>query len=92
MLTYSRGDRPIGVLGTGSYLPGRVVTNDEAAEHAGVTGDWVFEKTAIRQRRWAKPDEATSDLAIGAARIALADAGGDPAAQARGVVGPSPPG
>ncbi|MFD6714249.1 3-oxoacyl-ACP synthase [Micromonospora sp. TSRI0369] len=91
MLTYSRGDRPIGVLGTGSYLPGRVVTNDEAAEHAGVTGDWVFEKTAIRQRRWAKPDEATSDLAIGAARVALADAGVDAADLALVVVATSTP-
>ncbi|MEV6852154.1 ketoacyl-ACP synthase III, partial [Actinoplanes sp. NPDC051411] len=75
MLTWKDGDRAVGVLGTGACLPGRVVTNAEAAERAGVTGDWVFEKTAIRERRWAKPGEATSDLAIGAARSALADAG-----------------
>ena len=60
MLSFPHGDRPVDVLGTGAYVPGRVVTNAEAAEHAGVTGDWVFEKTAIRERRWAKADEATS--------------------------------
>ena len=75
MLTWEHGSQSIGVLGTGACLPGRVVTNSEAAEHAGVTGDWVYQKTAILERRWAKTDEATSDLAIGAARAALADAG-----------------
>ncbi|MEU7799816.1 ketoacyl-ACP synthase III [Micromonospora arborensis] len=75
MLTWRRGAQAVGVLGTGSYVPGRVVTNAEAGERAGVTGDWVFQKTAIRERRWAKPDEATSDLAAGAARRALDDAG-----------------
>ncbi|MEU8285468.1 ketoacyl-ACP synthase III [Micromonospora sp. NPDC048905] len=91
MLTFPRGERPVGVLGTGSYLPGRVVTNAEAAEHAGVTGDWVFEKTAIRERRWAKADEATSDLAISAARMALADAGIDAADLALVIVATSTP-
>ncbi|GAA3034047.1 3-oxoacyl-ACP synthase III family protein [Actinokineospora globicatena] len=65
----------VGVLGTGSCLPAHVVTNDEVGEPAGVTGDWVRAKTDIRTRRRAKPDEATSDLAVVAARAALADAG-----------------
>jgi 3-oxoacyl-(acyl-carrier-protein) synthase III len=91
MLTFLRGDRPIDVLGTGAYLPGRVVTNAEAAEHAGVTGDWVYEKTAIVERRWAKADEATSDLAIGAARLALENAGVTAADLALVVVATSTP-
>ncbi|MEV0439401.1 ketoacyl-ACP synthase III [Streptomyces spectabilis] len=65
----------IGILGTGSCLPGNVVTNDEVGARAGVTDEWITRKTAIRERRWAKPDEATSDLAATAARRALTDAG-----------------
>ncbi|NUT97843.1 MAG: beta-ketoacyl-ACP synthase 3 [Saccharothrix sp.] len=62
----------IGFLGTGSYLPERVVTNDEIAELVtDATPEWVLAKTGIRTRRWAAPDEATSDLAARAARRAL---------------------
>lgn len=64
-----------GVLGLGSYLPSQVVTNDQLAGPAGVTEDWIVHKTGIRTRRAVKPDEATSDLALGAARGALEDAG-----------------
>lgn len=66
---------PIGILGTGSYLPACVVSNDEVGEPAGVTDEWIFSKTAIRSRRRAKPDEAASDLALIAGRAALEDAG-----------------
>ncbi|MGW3205218.1 3-oxoacyl-ACP synthase III family protein [Streptomyces sp. NPDC001135] len=66
---------PVGILGTGSCLPGNVVTNDDVGPPAGVTDQWIRRKTAIRERRWAKPDEATSDLAAVAARRALHDAG-----------------
>ncbi len=69
------GPSPVGVLGTGSYLPGHVVGNDEAGEAAGVDDAWITRKTGIRARRWAKPDEATSDLAAAAGRAALRNAG-----------------
>ncbi|MFJ7270605.1 3-oxoacyl-ACP synthase III family protein [Streptomyces sp. NPDC099050] len=65
----------VGILGTGSCLPSHVVTNDEVGAPAGVDGAWIFGKTGIRNRRWAKPDEATSDLAIAAGRAALEQAG-----------------
>ncbi|GGZ60940.1 3-oxoacyl-ACP synthase III family protein [Streptomyces bluensis] len=65
----------IGILGTGSCLPGNVVTNEEVGTPAGVTDEWIVRRTAIRERRWAKPDEATSGLAATAALRALADAG-----------------
>jgi 3-oxoacyl-[acyl-carrier-protein] synthase-3 len=65
----------LGVLGTGSYLPAHVVTNEDVGEPAGVTADWITRKTGIRNRRWAKPDEATSDLATIAGRAALEQAG-----------------
>ncbi|HWN36607.1 MAG TPA: ketoacyl-ACP synthase III [Pseudonocardia sp.] len=69
----------VGVLGTGSYLPTRVVGNAEVGGPAGVDADWVERKTGIRARRWAAPGEATSDLAAHAARAALGAAGLDPA-------------
>ncbi|WP_229324436.1 3-oxoacyl-ACP synthase III family protein [Streptomyces sp. UNOC14_S4] len=65
----------IGVLGTGSYLPGHVVTNDEVGGPAGVDDAWIQQKTGILARRYAKPDEATSDLAVIAGRAALERAG-----------------
>lgn len=69
----------VGILGTGSCLPGKVVTNDEVGTPAGVTDEWISRKTAIHERRWATSDEATSDLAATAARAALTDAGIRPA-------------
>ncbi|WP_422769584.1 3-oxoacyl-ACP synthase III family protein [Plantactinospora sp. WMMC1484] len=65
----------VGVLGTGSYAPARVVSNAEVAGPAGVTSDWITVRTQIRSRRYAAPEEATSDLAVRAAAQALANAG-----------------
>ncbi|MFI2431537.1 3-oxoacyl-ACP synthase III family protein [Streptomyces sp. NPDC018693] len=66
---------PVGILGTGSCLPSQIVTNDEVGGPAGVDDAWIRGRTGIRARRWAKPDEATSDLAAAAGRAALEDAG-----------------
>ncbi|GGV19650.1 3-oxoacyl-[acyl-carrier-protein] synthase 3 [Streptomyces filipinensis] len=66
---------PVAILGTGSFVPDRVVSNTEAGAHAGVDDAWIVRKTAIRERRWARPGQATSDLATGAARNALRSAG-----------------
>ncbi|MGN9843367.1 3-oxoacyl-ACP synthase III family protein [Nonomuraea sp. H19] len=63
-----------GILGTGSYLPKEEVANEEVAAKAGVTAEWIQRKTQISSRRHAAPDEATSDLAIRAARNALSQA------------------
>lgn len=65
----------IGLLGTGAYVPDRVVSNDEVGAAAGVDDDWITRKTAIRERRWAAPHQATSDLATAAGRAALESAG-----------------
>lgn len=65
-----------GILGTGSYLPKQEITNDDIAELVtDTTAEWVGRKTEILARRYAAPDEATSDLAAHAAEAALADAG-----------------
>lgn len=66
---------PAGILGTGSYLPERVVTNAEVGERVGVAPEWIEQKTQIRTRRYAAPSEATSDLAVRAAERALEQAG-----------------
>jgi 3-oxoacyl-[acyl-carrier-protein] synthase-3 len=65
----------VGVLGTGAHVPDRVVSNDEAGAAAGVDDAWIVRKTAIRERRWAAPGQATSDLAAAAGRDALRSAG-----------------
>ncbi|MGO4461371.1 3-oxoacyl-ACP synthase III family protein [Streptomyces sp. M-16] len=65
----------IGILGTGSYLPADTVSNRLVAQRAGVTEDWIWRKTGIRERRYAAESEATSDLAVEAARAALDAAG-----------------
>ncbi|MFN4282658.1 MAG: beta-ketoacyl-ACP synthase III [Alphaproteobacteria bacterium] len=63
------------IAGCGSYLPSRVVTNDELAQRVDTSDEWIVERTGIRQRHVAAEGEATSDLAIAAARQALAKAG-----------------
>ncbi len=65
------------VTGLGIQLPKRVMTNAEMSKLVDTTDEWIVERTGIRQRYIAGDDERTSDLAIGAARAALADAGTD---------------
>lgn len=69
------GTQPLGILATGSYLPATEVDNLEIASRCGVTTEWIERKTEIRTRRYAGPDQATSDLAAEAARRALTQAG-----------------
>lgn len=61
----------VSILGTGSYLPEHVATNAVLAEAVGVDEDWIVAKTGVRGRRVAAAHEATSDLAVHAARRAL---------------------
>ena len=65
------------VLGCGSYLPQKVLTNAELAARIDTSDDWIVQRTGIRQRHVAADDEFTSHLGINAARAALADAGLD---------------
>jgi 3-oxoacyl-[acyl-carrier-protein] synthase III len=65
------------VLGCGSYLPQKVLTNAELAARIETSDDWIVQRTGIRQRHIAADDEFTSHLGINAARAALADAGVD---------------
>ena len=65
------------VLGCGSYLPQKVLTNAELAARIDTSDDWIVQRTGIKQRHVAADDEFTSHLGIHAARAALADAGLD---------------
>lgn len=63
------------IVGTGSYLPPNVVTNDELARRVDTSDEWIVTRTGIKQRHIADPDQASSHLAVEAGRAALAAAG-----------------
>jgi len=67
------------IVGTGSYLPAQILTNDELAKRVDTNDEWIRTRTGIRQRHIAAPTEKTSDLALAAAREALAAANLAPA-------------
>ena len=50
------------ILGTGSYVPDQVVTNRDLQESHGFDADWIVNRTGILERRFAPPNQATSDL------------------------------
>jgi 3-oxoacyl-[acyl-carrier-protein] synthase-3 len=75
MTTPSTHPRSTVILGTGSYTPKRVLTNDDIAKMVDTSDEWIRARSGIRERRIAGDDQATSDLAVNAGRIALEDAG-----------------
>lgn len=62
------------IRGVGSYLPAKVLTNDDLSKLVDTTDEWIVERTGIKERRIAAEGELTSDLALAASRAALADA------------------
>jgi len=74
MLGSATGPR-IGITGLGTHVPKRVLTNDELARIVDTSDEWIRERTGIRERRVAAEEEALTDIALPAARAALADAG-----------------
>ncbi|MEQ9145001.1 MAG: beta-ketoacyl-ACP synthase III [Parvibaculaceae bacterium] len=62
------------VAGVGSYLPKKIVTNDDLSKFVDTSDEWITERSGIRQRHMAAEGELTSDLALAAAKAALADA------------------
>lgn len=65
------------IVGTGSYLPARVLTNAELEKQIETTSEWIVERTGIRERHIAAEGELTSDLALKAAESAIDAAGID---------------
>src|SRR5688572_8257695 len=64
------------IIGTGSFVPDNVVTNDALAS-LGCDADWIIQRTGIRERRHAPPEMSTSDMAVAAAERAIEAAGVD---------------
>jgi 3-oxoacyl-[acyl-carrier-protein] synthase-3 len=69
---------PVSITGLGTYAPERVLTNDELAKLVDTSDEWIIERTGIKERRIAAPDQAMTDLALPAARTALERAGAEP--------------
>ncbi len=67
-----------GILGVGSYLPEKVMTNADLEKMVDTTDQWIIERTGIKMRHIAAPEQATSDMSIIAAKRALANAKTDP--------------
>lgn len=68
----------VAIIGTGSYVPERILTNAELEKMVDTTNEWIVTRSGIRERHIARDDQATSDLGAEAARRALADAGVKP--------------
>ena len=67
--------RRAAITGCGKYLPERVMTNHDLEALVDTSDEWITTRTGIRERRIAAPDQAASDVALPAARQALAEAG-----------------
>ena len=68
------GVNNIGMLGIGAYRPERVVTNDEICEHIDSSDEWIYTRTGIKTRRFARRDEDVVEMGIKAGRTAIANA------------------
>jgi 3-oxoacyl-[acyl-carrier-protein] synthase-3 len=66
------------VLGTGFYVPPKVVTNDDLSELMDTTDEWIRQRSGIEERRFSGPEDTPAAMAEKAARAAIADAGMEP--------------
>ncbi|QYR19811.1 ketoacyl-ACP synthase III [Paenibacillus sp. sptzw28] len=66
---------PVGIIGTGKYVPERILTNRDLEQMVETNDEWIVTRTGIRERRIAAPEQATSDLAYHASEAALKAAG-----------------
>lgn len=68
------GTNNIGMLSIGAYRPERVVTNDEICEQIDSSDEWIYTRTGIKSRRFARRDENVVEMAVNAGRTAIANA------------------
>lgn len=68
-------EKAVGIIGLGSYVPERIMTNYDLEKIVDTTDEWIVSRTGIKERRIAGDEVATSDLAVKAAEQALLDAG-----------------
>jgi 3-oxoacyl-[acyl-carrier-protein] synthase III len=71
---------PVKIMGTGFFVPERIVTNQEYEQVYGIPAAWIEQVTGVKTRRVCAPQEACSDLAVKAAQMALTNAQLDPQA------------
>ena len=62
------------IAGTGSYVPSKIVTNDDIAKIVDTSDEWIYERSGIRRRHFSE-NESASDMAVKAAKNAIEDAG-----------------
>src|SRR5438552_4805916 len=67
--------RTVSIVGTGSYVPEKILTNDDLARLVDTSDEWITTRTGIKERRVAAKDEYTSDMAAKAALAAIEQAG-----------------
>ena len=67
--------RTVSIIGTGSYVPEKVLTNHDLEKIVDTTDEWIHSRTGMRERHIAAANQSTSDLGMEAANAALADAG-----------------
>ena len=73
----SQGSPYAAILGMGSYRPARIVPNSEVIDAIDSSDEWIQQRSGIKQRRWAGPDESVQMMAVEAARKAIEHAGID---------------
>ena len=77
-MNLNTGSKSAVILGTGSYAPDNIVTNDDLAKTIDTSDEWIRTRTGICQRHFASPGESTSDIACKAARKAIESSGVKP--------------
>src|SRR5207302_6559502 len=71
----ARNQRTVSIIGTGSYTPEKILTNEDLSKMVDTSDEWITTRTGIKERRVAAKDEAASDMAVQAAKRALDNAG-----------------
>src|SRR6266550_2357585 len=70
----AKNQRTVSIVGTGSYVPDKILTNDDLSRIVDTSDEWITTRTGIKERRVAAKDELTSDMATKAALKALEQA------------------
>jgi 3-oxoacyl-[acyl-carrier-protein] synthase III len=71
MIEQGRGAAHAAILGIGSYRPSRVIPNSEVVDAIDSSDEWIQQRSGIRERRWATPEETVQMMSVAAARTAL---------------------
>ncbi|MBN1149936.1 ketoacyl-ACP synthase III [candidate division WOR-3 bacterium] len=66
------------IYGTGSYVPERVITNQDFEKYLDTSDKWITERSGIKERHWVRDDQATSDMVLESSKKAIESSGIDP--------------